>query len=138
MQYLITFVTITLLIQWCQIYNVLTDPFHAARSQEKFEKRGVGLLLFLTLIIANDFIAIFIEVHLYRVLIGVILYTITICLLAAYIYLWVLFIKLMKGNEPYNFIRNQVHTFFAFFILMQISRLIIQGIQQIIFVKNEG
>lgn len=47
-------------------------------------------------------------------------------LLAAYTFIYVLFVKLIaKDNQSFGFMKSQVHSFFVFMLFIQLGRLIV-------------
>jgi predicted Abi (CAAX) family protease len=77
-----------------------------------------------TFLVVNDLISIFGPNYWYKFVMSILLATINILILIAYIILYSQYIILMRQDRGlYSFLTNQVHSFFAFIILLQFGRL---------------
>ncbi len=117
---------------------MLANPEKAVQSSQNsfFEKILLYALLGYTFIILNDMIAIVIQTpdskpffgsnSVYEAVCRIFLGTFDFALLATYVFLYVLFIRLInRNNESFGFMKFQVHSFFIFMILIQLGRQIV-------------
>lgn len=97
-------------MQWCWIYQVLKSPAKAATNSQSnfFEKVLLTLITLLTILIINDFLAIFLDRQdrTYKHIIEVLLVFFDSSIIASFIVLYVLFIRFIRSDTAsFDFLR---------------------------------
>ena len=124
-----------LFTQFLWIYAALKYPDRAQSVRPT--RMAVGLIVVLTLIIVNSWIALYAtQSRAYNITVKVLLLAFSLVLLTAYISLYYLFQLLLKDRESLAFLSCQMHFFFISIICMQVGRMTVSAVQTWVFLEN--
>ena len=130
-------IAVMLLTQFLWLYAALKYPDRAQSVRPS--RMAAALVVVLTLIIVNDWIALYAaQSRAYNITIKVLFVVFSLGLLSAYISLYYLFHRLIKDRENLSFLSLQMHVFFISFISMQVGRIGVQAAQTWVFLQNRN
>jgi len=129
-------VTLCLLTQWCEIYQILKNPIKAQQNyQTNYFIKLLAILISLnTALLLFDLIAIYTTVNRFQLTLIVLLTIFNTIVLIAFIALYASFSIFIADVQ---FLRTQIHTFFIVMIVIQFSRLLATTIEDCKYLDQE-
>ena len=133
---MVTIVTLCLLTQWCEIYQILKNPIKAQHNYRTnyFTKLLVILISINTALLLIDLAALFTTLNRFKLTLIILLTIFNSGVLFAFIVLYASFGVFIVEVE---FLRTQIHTFFITMILIQCSRLFATTIENCKYLDEE-
>lgn len=129
-------VTLCLLTQWCEIYQILKNPIKAQKNyQTNYFMKLLAILISLnTALLLFDLVAIYTTVNRFQLTLIALLTIFNSGVLVAFIALYASF-GVFIGEV--QFLRTQIHTFFVVMIVIQCSRLFATTIENCKYLDQE-